>query len=149
MTQGLRIERDVCWRRKRQGRKVAREGAHPPTEAPAAIPRISRLMALAIRFDRLIRTGVVADQADLARFGYVTRARVTQIMNLLQLAPDIQEELLHLPITTKERDYIAERRVRPVVTIPDWRKQRKLWRKLVTDCHTHVDAAITFVNDES
>jgi hypothetical protein len=54
-------------------------------------------MAPAIRFDGLLRQGVVADQADLARLGHVSRARVTQIMNLLQLAPDIQEQVLFLP----------------------------------------------------
>jgi len=51
-------------------------------------------MALAIRFDDLIRRGEVRDYADLARLGHVSRARITQIMNLLNLAPDIQERLL-------------------------------------------------------
>lgn len=54
-------------------------------------PRLARLMALAIKFDGLVRQGVVRDYADLARLGYVSRARITQIMNLLHLAPDIQE----------------------------------------------------------
>ncbi len=58
------------------------------------IPRISRYMALAIHFEDLIKQGVVTDYADLARLGHVTRARVTQIMNLRLLAPEIQEELL-------------------------------------------------------
>ncbi len=44
-------------------------------------------MALAIRFDGLMRQGVVKDQAELARLGHVSRARLTQIMNLLCLAP--------------------------------------------------------------
>jgi len=38
--------------------------------------------------------GEMRDYADVARLGYVTRARLTQIMNLLLLAPDIQEALL-------------------------------------------------------
>jgi hypothetical protein len=46
----------------------------------------------------------VTDYADLARLGHVTRARVTQIMNLLNLAPDIQEELVFLPKTIRGRD---------------------------------------------
>ncbi len=54
-------------------------------------------MALAIRFERLIQAGEVADYAELARLGHVTRARITQIMNLRLLAPDIQERLLFLP----------------------------------------------------
>ncbi len=59
------------------------------------IPRIARLMALAIRFDELIRTGVVANQAELSRRGNISRARITQIMDLSLLAPQIQEELLN------------------------------------------------------
>jgi hypothetical protein len=60
------------------------------------IPRIARLMALAIKFQDMINRGEVRDYADLARLGYVTRARITQIMNLLLLAPDIQEEIMGL-----------------------------------------------------
>ncbi len=130
MTQGLIVERQFHVRRKHQGRKVVHEGTRPPTEAVAAVPRISRLMALAIRFDHLIGTGAVADQADLARLGHVTRARVTQIMDLLQLAPDIQEEILCLPATVAERDLVAERSIRSITAVPDWRKQRKAWRQL-------------------
>jgi hypothetical protein len=60
------------------------------------IPRVAKLMALAIHFDELIRSGVVADQTELARIGHVTSPRVTQIMNLLCLAPDIRETLLFM-----------------------------------------------------
>jgi hypothetical protein len=59
--------------------------------------RIGCLVALAHRFESLLRSGVVQDYADLAWLGHVTRARVTQIMNLLNLAPEIQEYLLFLP----------------------------------------------------
>ena len=64
---------------------------------PPRIPRITRLMALAIKLQNMVDCGEVRDYADLARLGYVTRARLTQIMNLLLLAPDIQEHLLSLP----------------------------------------------------
>ena len=50
-------------------------------------------MALAIRFEQLIRDSVVKDQADLARLAQIARARVTEIMDLLLLAPEIQEEI--------------------------------------------------------
>jgi hypothetical protein len=91
------------------------------------VPRVSRLMALAIRFDGLVRTGEIEDYADLARLGYVSRARITQIMNLLNLAPDIQEEILFLPKTTKGRDPIREKDLRPIAAIPQWNRQRKMW----------------------
>ena len=63
-------------------------------------------MALAIRFDRLIREDVVSDQSELARLAHVTQPRMTQIMNLLHLAPDIQEELLFLPLVTGAVSFI-------------------------------------------
>jgi hypothetical protein len=53
------------------------------------------MKALAIRFERQVRTGMLASYAELAGLGHVTRARVSQIMNLVNLAPDIQEALLN------------------------------------------------------
>ena len=51
-------------------------------------------MGMAIHFDELLRGCVVADYAELARLGHVSRARISQVMNLLSLSPDIQEEVL-------------------------------------------------------
>jgi hypothetical protein len=85
-------------------------------------------MALAIRFDQMIRDGVIADQAELARLGHVTRARMTQIMALLQLAPDIQEAILWLPAVESGEDVVTERELREVVAELDWERQRKMWR---------------------
>lgn len=112
-----------------------REGEAPPEPCesdppPGIVPRLSRLMALAIRFDRLIRDGEVVDYADIARLGHVTRPRVTQIMNLLNLATDIQEEILFLPHTVRGPDPITERDIRPIVAEMDWNKQRRMWGRL-------------------
>lgn len=79
----------------------------------------------------LVGNGEVRDYADLARLGYVTRARITQIMNLLNLAPDIQEALLYLPRTVKGRNPIREKDVRPITAVAHWHRQRKMWAKLV------------------
>ena len=87
-------------------------------------------MALAIKFQQLIDDGVVADQAELARLGHVTRARLSQIMNLLNLAPDIQESILFLPLTEEGRDAVGERDVRPIVGEVDWGRQRRMWAAL-------------------
>ena len=100
------------------------------TIEPGNLPRVSRLMALAIRFDGLVRRGEVRDYADLTRLGYVTRARITQIMSLLNLAPDIQEAILFLPRTVKGRDQIREKEVRPIAAVAHWSRQRKIWAKL-------------------
>jgi hypothetical protein len=85
---------------------------------------------LALRFDQLIRAGVVADYATLAKLGHVSRARISQIMNLLLLAPDIQEALLFLPRTERGRDPIHLRQLQPLAAILDWEQQRSLWRQL-------------------
>ena len=84
-------------------------------------------MALAIRFDQLVRDGVVADQAELARLGNVSRARISQIMNLLNLAPDIQEALLFLPRVERGKDPVTERDLRSIVAVTDWTTQRRMW----------------------
>jgi hypothetical protein len=97
---------------------------------PGAVPRVTRLMALAIRFEGLVAKGLVKDYADLARLGRVTRARITQIMNLLNLAPDIQEAILGLPRTVKGRAPVTERAVRAVANEPEWKKQRRVWTKI-------------------
>ena len=70
--------------------------------------------------------GDLRDYADIARLGYVSRARMTQIMNLSNLAPDIQEGLLF-----PEGPIPPERRLRGVVAEVDWRAQRRLWRELI------------------
>jgi hypothetical protein len=104
---------------------------HPsPADGHAAgtsIPRIARLMALAIRFDRLLRAETFRDYAELARLGRVTRARMSQIMKLLDLAPDIQEQILFLP----NRRGLNERNLRPLVRQIDWHKQRRMFQKIM------------------
>ncbi len=117
-----------------KGRRRLRQGAVPPPVPviPGRVPRITRLVALAHRFAGLIESGEVADYADLARLAGVTRARITQIMNLLHLAPDIQEVLLDLPRTAQGRDPYHERDVRPIAAIPEWKRQRAMWQGLST-----------------
>ena len=132
MSTGMTITRTIHFAERRGRRKVLSQGPAPATAAQPCgrVPRLARLMALAIRMDGLVRGGEVADYADLARLGHVTRTRVTQIMNLLQLAPDIQEALLFLPRTVKGRDPIRERHIRPIATELDWRRQRECWGRL-------------------
>ena len=94
------------------------------------VPRLSRLMALAIHMQDLIRAGGIADYSELAQLGHVSRARITQIMNLLLLAPDIQEQLLFLPDTLRGRDPLHLRQLQPIALLPDWNAQRLRWRRL-------------------
>lgn len=105
----------------------ARQAAGRPKKtaaaAPPRIPRITRLMALAIKFQDMIDRGEVKDYADLARLGFVTRARVTQIMNLCLLAPDIQEEIL----LGFADEYRCESALRRITRFNLWPDQRARW----------------------
>ncbi|MEM7621892.1 MAG: hypothetical protein AAF235_01665 [Planctomycetota bacterium] len=126
----LTVSKQVHFSRGARGRKrLGHERASKP-DVPPRLPRVTRLMALAIRLDGLIQSGAVTDQAELARAGRVTRARVTQIMNLLHLAPDIQETLLDLPRVKHGRDPITERELRRIAAEIHWGRQRPLWRAL-------------------
>ena len=51
---------------------------------------------------------------------------MTQIMKLLNLAPDIQEQILFLPNIPG----LNERNLRPLVSRIDWDEQRRLFRKI-------------------
>ncbi len=94
----ITVQQKIEFSRVRSGRRQMKAKPPQPAVVPAGrVPRISKLMALAIRFEGLIRDGQVSDQSELARLAHVTQPRMTQIMNLLHLAPDIQESLLFLP----------------------------------------------------
>ncbi len=102
-----------------------------PTVAPTGrVPRVARLLALAHRIDAMIRAGELRDLAHAAKVCGVSRPRMTQIANLLLLAPEIQEAILAMPPVTKGRDTITERTLRAIVAEPDWHRQRELWSEL-------------------
>jgi len=129
MTTSLTIEREVHFQRRRHGRKELRDGAAPACASlpPGRVPRVARLLALAHRFHELLRGGAVKDFAELARLGRVTRARISQVMNLLNLAPAIQEEILGMEPVAHGRDRISERGLRNVVAEPLWGRQLEDW----------------------
>lgn len=104
-----------------------------PPQAPEydRPPRVTCLLALAHRFEALVRSGEVKDYADLARVGHVSRARVSQILKLLMLAPSIQERLLWLPPRRPGSKCITERDLRKVAQEPHWDRQRVLFDQVV------------------
>ena len=127
----LSIECDVHFTKHGRGRKELESGIEPSAPTPGRVLRVSLLLALAYRLERLVRTGVVKDYAEAARLGHVTRARVSQIMSLLYLAPDIQETILFLPRVQR----VAATRSScmncwAIAAAADWAKQRRLWRRL-------------------
>jgi hypothetical protein len=133
MTKPFTIECDLQVRRCAKGRRTLRPSVIVTGSEvdPGRVPRISRLMGLAIRFEDLVRSGQVASYSELARLGRVTRARISQIMNLLLLAADIQEQVLFLPRTCNGRDPIQLRHLLPITLEWDWRQQRRLWAGLL------------------
>jgi hypothetical protein len=78
----------------------------------------------------LIRAGGIADYSSVAQLGHVSRARITQIMNLLLLAPDIQEQILFLASPGRGRDPIRLAQLQPIARVLDWNRQRALWAAL-------------------
>src|SRR4051812_13651636 len=95
------------------------------------VPRISRLMALAIRLERLIGEGAVSNFVDAARLGGISRPRMSQIMTLTNLAPAIQEELLFLPKVLPGSDRHCEKALRQIAQVTDWDTQMPLFRSLL------------------
>ena len=127
------IQVGATFHKKRVGKHIAMVEGPPPTapERPKGrLPRITRYMALAIYYEDLIRQGHVHDYAEIATLGHVTRARVTQIMNLRLLSPTIQEHVLALPRITHGRSDSSLRSYQVVALELDWNKQREIWMNL-------------------
>ena len=100
-----------------------------PTAAPTGhVPRVARVLASAHEIDGMIQRGELRDLADAARALGLTRARVTQITNLLLLAPAIQEAVLDLPHVEQGRDPITERSLQRIVAEPNWNLQLQIWK---------------------
>jgi hypothetical protein len=102
-------------------------------------------MALAIKFQDMVDRGEVRDYAELARVGYVTRARLTQIMNLLLLAPDIQEAILDSSTAWCGKSTITERDLRCVSQIFNWSDQRRRLNGIAEQVQPELNAVSTLV----
>jgi hypothetical protein len=98
----------------------------PVTEVARRPAKLAPLLALAHHLEALIKKGVAQDHADIARRLGLTRSRITQIMDLTLLAPDIQEEILFAE-AVDGREPFTERDVRKIALIAEWSKQREAW----------------------
>ena len=97
-------------------------GARPAPgspQVPTNIPKITLLLVVGHHFERLVREGVVKDYAEIARRTGLTRARVTQIVDLMLLAPEIQEQILSSGFV----DDVRERTLRGSAPTPSWEAQ--------------------------
>lgn len=120
----MRVEATIHFGK--QGKKKQAQKAKPPVVGRT--PRIAKLMALAIKFEGLIANGTVADYSELAELAQVSRARISQIMNLLLLAPSIQEELLLMKPVTTGRDTLILMDMQSVALELNWERQRRMWQ---------------------
>ncbi len=106
----------------------------PPAMSPPTTPlrrpaKVARMLALAHHLQRAIDQGLVADRAGVARKLGLTRARVTQLLDLLLLAPDLQLLVLELE-AVDATEPASERALRAVAHGRTWERQRRLWARL-------------------
>lgn len=101
-----------------------------PQSRLGCVPRVAQVLALAIYFQDAIERGEARDYADLARLGCLTRERMSQIMELVWLAPDIQQEVLEFPPRGVTRFPISEVALRRVASFMLWDHQRAAWAAL-------------------
>src|SRR5262245_37614835 len=134
LTCTIRVERSA----KGSQRLVTAPPLALPPLAAGRVPRIARLLALAHKLQSLLREGIVRDYVSLARLGHVSRAHITCIMNLLCLAPDIQEQILFLPATVHGRDPIPVHLLQPIAQVFQWPRQRIMWRSLLAEKYPQV-----------
>jgi hypothetical protein len=99
------------------------------------LPRVTQVLALAIHFQDMIQRGEARDYSDLARLGCLTRERMSQIMELIWLAPDIQQEILEFPPNKTGRFPVSEVAARRVAENLGWAEQRALWLNLKKEKH--------------
>lgn len=117
---------------RRQGRRVTLTDAPPSSPAPKPAPvrrpaKAARMLALAHHLQRAIDEGLVADRAAVARNLGLTRARVSQLLDLLLLSPRIQEAVLALEAVDGVEP-ICERKLRQFIAARDWTDQALRWR---------------------
>jgi len=105
-------------------------GKHKPPKAPRT-PRVVELLRKAIEWQALLASGEAPNQAAIARRDGITRARVTQVMGLLRLAPEIQQHVLSMPEMVR-RPAVTERALRPIAQLPQERDQLHAFQQLLT-----------------
>ena len=123
----IQVKRKIAFQGEAHKRRDAAKVAKEKAAQSGRIPRIAKLVALASRMQAMIESGQVESFQELAELGKISQPRMTQIMSLLNLAPDIQEELLYLPEVIQGKAGIHEKLLRLLTTEIDWRVQRRMW----------------------
>ena len=124
--QPVRVTINTTLRRMRQ-RAVSfsmPQADRAPTSKPAAI---ARSIALAHHLERGLTSGRFPDRNMLAPLLGVSKPRVTQLLLLPLLAPDLQERLLFLETTEQGGEPVSEAMIRPIAMAASWAQQRAMW----------------------
>jgi len=112
------------------------------------VPRVARLLALAYRIDGMIRSGELKNWTEAARLVGITRPRMTQIANLMLLAPALQEPLFLLPIPGATTGSLTEHVFRPIAALACWHAQEALCEPLPSDRASLPRAALPGASSE-
>lgn len=115
------------------GRRVLRKGRRPSHAKPTRLPRVTRLMALAIKYEHLLGKGVVETHEQLAMLAGVDRSQISAVLRLRLLAPQIQEWLLNLPELEKRNDPIGWTAIQKITRIASWEEQRRQLNELIAE----------------
>ena len=91
-------------------------------------PKLRRNLLLAHHLQKLF-TEKKASAAQAAKWLNMHEERIHQLLNLLLLAPKIQEEILNLD--NQRISLIPEYKLRQIINEADWQKQSQMWHKLL------------------
>ena len=86
---------------------------------------------IALQYQQMLDEGIASSRADLARILDVSRAKVTQMLNLLKLDEEIQEFMLGLEDTDERLKVLTERRLRQISKIIDSEHQKDEFLKII------------------
>lgn len=113
------------------GKGFVSESPSPPAFArPRRPARVAIMLAVAHKIAAAIARGQLRGQSDAAQRLRVTRARVTQLLGLLTLAPDLQERVLFLE-AVDDVEPLTEQAFRKVTRALRWAEQRAISRSLL------------------
>ena len=115
----------------RCGHRVLRKGKRPKHAKPVRLPRVTRMMALSIKYEHLLSKGLVDSHGELAGLAGADRSVISRIIRLRLLAPDIQEWLLNLPEQVPGKDTVGWTEIRPLTRIVLWEEQRRKLKRLL------------------
>jgi hypothetical protein len=105
-----------------------RGNPRPPREPKT--PRVVELLRKANEWKALLESGEVASQAEIALREGITRARVTQVLGLQRLAPEIREKIFSTLYADRQPP-VTERVLRPIAIITDCHDQIREFHKLL------------------